>query len=60
MANRDDGSNSRRGPMIALGVIVFIFLLGWFLARQLYSNGQLEDCVLSGRTNCAPIATPQH
>jgi hypothetical protein len=27
------------------------------LAQALYSNGKLQDCLLSGRTNCAPIDT---
>jgi hypothetical protein len=28
-----------------------------FLARELHSNQKVEDCVLSGRTNCVPIDT---
>jgi hypothetical protein len=46
---------SRRGPLIALGVVVLLFFLGWILARELYSGSKMEDCLLSGRTNCAPI-----
>ncbi len=53
--NHDDGN--RRGPLVALGVVVLLFAVGWFLARELYTNGKLEDCLMSGRTNCAPIAT---
>jgi hypothetical protein len=37
---------------------VLLFVLGWFLTRELYSNQKIEDCVLSGRTNCVPIDTP--
>ena len=46
---------SRRTSLIALGVVVVLFVLGWFLTRELYSNQKIEDCVLSGRTNCVPI-----
>lgn len=53
MANDPDGS--RRGPLIALGVVVFLFLIGWLLAHELYEGGKMEDCLLSGRTNCAPV-----
>ncbi len=60
MAARDDKNTSRRGPLIALGIIVLLFVVGWALARELYSNGKLEDCLLSGRTNCEPIQTPSH
>jgi hypothetical protein len=42
--------------MIALGVVVFLFVVGWLLARELYANGKLEDCLMSGRTNCQQIA----
>jgi hypothetical protein len=41
--------------MIALGVVVFLFVVGWLLARELYANGKLEDCLMSGRTNCQSI-----
>jgi hypothetical protein len=54
--NEEDGN--RRGPLVALGVVVVLFAIGWFLARELYANGKLEDCLMSGRTNCAPIDTP--
>jgi hypothetical protein len=46
---------SRRGSMVALGVVVLLFLIGWILARELYSGSKLEDCLMEGRTNCAPI-----
>jgi hypothetical protein len=49
---------SQRASLIALGVVVLLFVLGWFLTRELYSNQKVEDCVLSGRTNCVPIDTP--
>jgi hypothetical protein len=41
----------------ALGVIVALFAIGWMLTRELYSNSKIEDCVMSGRTNCVPIDT---
>jgi hypothetical protein len=44
--------------MVALGVVVLLFVVGYILARELYANGKLEDCLLSGRTNCTPIQTP--
>jgi hypothetical protein len=55
MADNDKPSDSRRGPLIALGVVVVLFVVGWLLAQELYSNGKLEDCLLSGRTNCEPL-----
>lgn len=55
MLGSDPQDGNRRGPLIALGVVVLLFVVGWLLARTLYANGKLEDCLLSGRTNCAPI-----
>jgi hypothetical protein len=59
MSDHHDSKNgSRRGSLIALGIVVFLFVVGWVLAHELYANGKLEDCLLSGRTNCAPIEAP--
>jgi hypothetical protein len=55
MAERDRQTKNQRSSLIALGVVVFLFVIGWILARELYSSGKLEDCLLSGRTNCAPL-----
>lgn len=54
--HHDDGS--RRRSLVGLAMIVLLFVVGWVLVHELYANGQLEDCLLSGRTNCAPIQNP--
>lgn len=56
----DDGSEdeNRRGPLIALAVVVLIFVVSWLVFRALSASTKLEDCLLSGRTNCAPIEAP--
>ncbi len=46
--------------MMALGVVVVLFVVGWILAHELYAGGKIEDCVMSGRTNCVPIDTQSH
>jgi hypothetical protein len=60
MPDRDPPNPSRRGPMVALGVVVFLFVIGWILARELYSGSKLEDCLMEGRTNCAPLNSQAH
>ena len=60
MANDDSQKANQRRSMIALGVVVVLFVVGWILARELYANGKIEDCVMSGRTNCVPIDTQSH
>jgi hypothetical protein len=60
MADRNKETGNQRRSMIALGVVVLLFLVGWFLARELYADSKMEDCVMSGRTNCAPLDTSSH
>jgi hypothetical protein len=57
--NRDSGRDhtNRRASLVALGVVIVLFVIGWILTHKLYSNSKIEDCVLSGRTNCIPIDT---
>jgi hypothetical protein len=57
MPNGESNDTSRRASLVALGVVVCLFLLGWLLAHELNADSKLEDCVMSGRTNCAPIDT---
>jgi len=60
MTDRDSQKRNQRRSMIALGVVVVLFVVGWILAHELYANGKIEDCVMSGRTNCVPIDTQSH
>jgi cell division septal protein FtsQ len=53
----DRVNTNRRAAWVALGVIVLLFVIGWVLTRELYTNSKIEDCVMSGRTNCVTIDT---
>jgi hypothetical protein len=56
--NRDDGDGSdgsRRAALAGLVVIAVLVIAGYYLATALRENGRLQDCLASGRTNCAPI-----
>lgn len=59
MHDPDEQNRSRRRSLIALAVIVALFVVSLVLARELYQGEKLEDCLMSGRTNCAPIAAPR-
>ena len=45
----------RRAAVIGLLVTLGLIVLGLVLVKVLGASGRLEDCELSGRTNCAPI-----
>lgn len=49
----------RRSGVISLLVIAGLVLGGLWLVHVLRKASQLQDCILSGRTNCAPIEVPQ-
>lgn len=44
--------DSRRGAMIGLIIIAALLGFGLWLARDLSAASKLQDCVMSGRTNC--------
>jgi hypothetical protein len=58
MADRNPDGSQRRS-LIALGIVVVLFLVGWVLAHELYADSKLEDCLMSGRTNCQPLDSQQ-
>lgn len=49
-----------RGPssLVMLVTAVVLVVGGYFLAIKLKEMVQMQDCVMSGRTNCAVIAAP--
>jgi heme/copper-type cytochrome/quinol oxidase subunit 4 len=54
----DDDGNSNRSSMIGLAVIVVLGILAWWLVSALHDKSKLEDCLMSGRHDCAPIVAP--
>jgi hypothetical protein len=54
------GGDGRSGALVGLIVALVLVLGGLFLWHVLHGVSALQDCVMSGRTNCAPIdsATP--
>jgi len=57
----DDGpANPRSAAVIGLIVILVLAILAVVLVRELGRQSKLQDCVMSGRTNCAPIEVPPH
>jgi hypothetical protein len=58
MAEPEPG-DSRRGAVAGLIIVVALLALGIWLARDLTAASKLQDCVLSGRTNCNVIEPAQ-
>jgi len=49
----DPGPATRRAALIGLVVIVLLILGGLFLTHTLGGMARLQDCALSGRSNCS-------
>jgi len=54
MAEDDPGPNPRAAA-IGLVAIVVLIVGVVFIMHRLNEAAQIQDCVSSGRTNCAPI-----
>lgn len=48
----------RTGALAGLAAALLLIVLGLFLIQVLRANAKLEDCLMSGRMNCAPAAAP--
>ena len=55
----DGGSGPPRGALLALLVVLALAGAFLFVMYRLHQAGALQDCIASGRTNCAPIETQQ-
>jgi hypothetical protein len=52
----DRASGPRRHVLlVAMAIIVVLAGVGWLIVRQLMADSKLQDCVMSGRKNCAPL-----
>ena len=54
----DDDGGSRRGTIAALVVVVLVVVGGLWLSSRLRADNRIQDCVMAGRTNCAPLGMP--
>jgi hypothetical protein len=55
LQGKSRGSDSRRGAIAGLIVVAAILALGLWLARDLTAASKMQDCLMSGRTNCNVI-----
>jgi hypothetical protein len=46
---------NRRIAMMAILVIIVIGIAGWWISTELRHASSIQDCVMQGRRNCAPV-----
>ena len=57
MSEREPSEQKPYRALVGLAAIVALVIAVLFIVRQLNRAGRIQDCVASGRTNCAPIET---
>lgn len=55
--SRDEQDGRVTSSLAGLAFVLVLVIVGLFLVRVLKKQSDLEDCLMSGRTNCAPIET---
>jgi hypothetical protein len=58
--NDPEPEGNRRGAVAGLVLAAVLLAVGLWLAREIRSSSQIQDCVMSGRSNCAPIDSSGH
>ena len=56
MSDDGEGAGSRRGALAGLVIVLLIIVAVVFVMARLRESGRMQDCLASGRTNCAPVA----
>jgi hypothetical protein len=51
----EDPGDSRLGAVAGLIIAIVLLAVGVWLARDLTAASKMQDCVMSGRTNCNVI-----
>jgi len=52
---REEDRIRMRTNIAALAMAVLLVGLGWLLVQKLGQSARMQDCLMAGRTNCAPI-----
>jgi hypothetical protein len=50
-----ESQGSRTPAMAGLAIAVVLLVVGLWLARELTAASKMQDCLMSGRTNCNVI-----
>jgi hypothetical protein len=56
--NEPDQGGNRHTAVAGLAIAVVLLVVGVWLAHELTAASKMQDCLMSGRTNCNTIETP--
>ena len=55
MTDPDQDQGNRRPAIAGLAIAVVLLAVGLWLAHELGAASKMQDCLMSGRTNCNVI-----
>jgi uncharacterized membrane protein len=56
----DNGDDDRRGSfLLALAAVLVIVVVGFLIVWKMWQNEKLQECLMTGRRDCAPIDVPE-
>ncbi|MDB5401231.1 MAG: hypothetical protein QOD93_2046 [Acetobacteraceae bacterium] len=58
--SEDKTAERQTGGLVGLAVVLLLLVGGLFLVQQLRTASIVEDCLLSGRTNCDALVSQPH
>jgi hypothetical protein len=51
----NDDEDRQTRSLAGMALVLLLLVVGLFLVQKLSVLSHLQDCVMAGRTNCAPI-----
>lgn len=51
----DEGGGGRGRTVVIMIVVALLVAGGVWLAQQMRASSRMQDCMMAGRTNCAPV-----
>ena len=58
LPEESDQDQSRLRPLIGLVIVAVLAVAAVYLVHVLREKSQIEDCLMAGRSNCAPLEIP--
>jgi hypothetical protein len=57
-AEVQEEANRQTASLAGVAITLLLLVLGLFLVRELRAEAVLQDCLMTGRTNCEMIPAP--
>jgi hypothetical protein len=48
----DESANRQTASLAGVAITLLLLVIGLFLIHELHAKAKIEDCLMSGRTNC--------